>query len=523
MTDDRTWFTNDQNLSYRVNNGVPDQLTQSVSPWVNDARAAWQGVFVQDQWTRRRLTVQGALRFDRARSWFPEQHEGPSRFLPTPILIPATSGVDSYKDLTPRIGAAYDVFGNGKTALRMTLGKYLEGVGINGTYANANPSLRMPQTTPAFGTAGVTRTWADANQNFVPDCDLLNPAMQDLRARGGDLCGVISNANFGRNVLTNNFDPALLRGWGVRPSDWNVGLSIEQQVARAASVSIAFTRRSFAGFSVADNVLLEPSDLTPFSVVAPSDTRLPGGGGYLVTGLYDVVPAKAGVVSNRITDSDTYGRWRQRFTGVDVTANIRNHKGFTFIGGTSTGQTVADNCAVRARVPEMATTTTGTSAFGAGLNTSVVTPLSPYCHAAYGVLTQFRGLSSYLVPGTGIQVSATVQSKPGAMLAANYAASNADVAGSLGRDLSGSAPNVTVNILAPGTRYGDRVNELDWRVAKMFDYRRLRLMLAGDVYNALNSSAVLTYNMAFVPGGSWLQPLTIMTPRFLRITAEMHF
>src|ERR1043165_5548826 len=413
MTDDRTWFTNDQNLTYRLNNGVPNQLTESISPWVNDARAAWQGVFVQDQWTHRRLTVEGALRFDRARSWFPEQREGPSRFLPAPILIPATRGVDSYNDVTPRIGVAYDLFGSGKTALRMTLGKYLEGVGITGNYANANPSLRMPQTTPSFGTAGVTRTWTDANQNFVADCDLLNPGAQDLRAGGGDFCGVISNTNFGRNVLTNNFDPALLRGWGVRPSDWNVGLSVEQQVARAASVSIAFTRRSFAGFSVADNVLLEPSDLTPFSVIAPPDPRLPGGGGYLVTGLYDVVPAKAGVVSNRITDSDTYGRWRQRFTGVDVTAHIPNKKGFTFIGGTSTGQTVADNCAVRARVPEMATTTTGTSAFGAGLNTSVVTPLSPYCHAAYGVLTQFRGLSSYLLPRTGIQVSATVQSKPG--------------------------------------------------------------------------------------------------------------
>ena len=43
MTDDRTWFTNNQNLTYRVNNGVPNQLTQSISPWVNNARAAWDG------------------------------------------------------------------------------------------------------------------------------------------------------------------------------------------------------------------------------------------------------------------------------------------------------------------------------------------------------------------------------------------------------------------------------------------------------------------------------------------------
>ena len=67
MTDDRTWFTNDQNLTYRFNNGVPNQLTESISPWVNDARAAWDGLFVQEQWTHRRLTCRAALRFDRCR------------------------------------------------------------------------------------------------------------------------------------------------------------------------------------------------------------------------------------------------------------------------------------------------------------------------------------------------------------------------------------------------------------------------------------------------------------------------
>ena len=201
MTDDRTWMTNDQNVTYRFNNGIPNQLTQSISPWMNNARAGWDALFVQDQWTRERLTLQGALRFDRAHSWFPEQREGPSRFLPTPIVLPKTTGVDSYKDFTTRIGAAYDLFGNGKTAVTMSLGKYLEGVGVTGNYANSNPTLRMPQTTSVFGTAGVTRAWTDANGNYAPDCDLLNPNAQDLRATGGDLCGVMSNTNFGKESV----------------------------------------------------------------------------------------------------------------------------------------------------------------------------------------------------------------------------------------------------------------------------------------------------------------------------------
>jgi hypothetical protein len=235
------------------------------------------------------------------------------------------------------------------------------------------------------------------------------------------------------------------------------------------------------------------------------------------------VPGKAGQVSNLIAGSDNYGAWKQYFSGFDISVSVRALDGLTVFGGTSTGQTVADNCDVRAHLPEVATTTTGTTAFGAGLMGSAVTPLSPYCHVAYGILTQFRGLASYVVPGTGIQLSTTFQSKPGALLAADYAAPSLDVAPALGRSLSGNAPNVVVNLVEPGTMYGDRINQLDFRVAQILKYRRTRTMFALDVYNALNSSAVLAYNTSFVPGGTWLQPSSVMTPRFIRLTVEVGF
>ena len=255
--------------------------------------------------------------------------------------------------------------------------------------------------------------------------------------------------------------------------------------------------------------------------MAPLDSRLPGGGGYIVEGLYDVIPAKAGQVNNLVTDSTAYGRWYQYFNGLDVTFEGRVGGWLTFAGGTSAGQTVADNCDVRARLPELATTTTGTSAFGGGLTGSAVTPVSPYCHVAFGVLTQVRGFSSYLVPKIDIQLAATFQSKPGALLAANYAAPNSVVAPSLGRNLSGSAANVTVNLVAPGSLYGDRVNQLDLRLAKVLTYGRSRTVVGVDIYNVLNSNAVLTYNNTFVPRGPWLQPLTILTPRLFKVTAAL--
>jgi len=100
---------------------------------------------------------------------------------------------------------------------------------------------------------------------------------------------------------------------------------------------------------------------------------------------------------------------------------------------------------------------------------------------------------------------------------------NAAVSSSLGRDLSGNASNVTVNLLAPGTRFGDRINELDVRMAKILRLGRSRTTLALDVYNALNSSAGLAYNSAFVSGAPWPRPNTILTPRVFRITLETEF
>ena len=523
MIDDRTWFTNDEHLTYRFNNGVPNQLTQSISPWVNNARTSWAAAFAQGQWTLDRWTIHGAVRFDRARSWFPRQQLGPSRFLPAAIVIPETRGVDSYKDVSPRAGVAVDLFGNGRTALKASVGRYLEPAGTSGIFAATNPTLRMPQTTSAFGTAGVTRAWMDTNGNRVPDCNLLDSAAQDLRASGGDLCGVMSNTNFGRDVRTSNFDPAIVNGWGVRPSDWHLAAWVEQQLGTHASVAVAYTRRWFNGFFVVDNLAVESSDFTPFSLTAPLDPRLPGGGGYQVTGLYDVVPEKAGLVDNLVGAAGTHGAWTQHYNGLDLTLNVRLANGFTFVGGVNTGQTVADNCAVREDLPELSTTVMGTSAFGAGLAGSVVSPGSPYCQVSYGILTQLRGAGSYMVPRLDVQVSAVVQSKPGPMLAANYAAPNSVIAPSLGRNLSANAANMTVNLVQPGTMYGDRINQLDLRLARTFRIGSARTTFGVDIYNALNAGTVLTYNNMYVPGGPWLQPLTILSPRFFKLTGAIDF
>src|SRR5688572_26417371 len=259
-------------------------------------------LYAQEQWTAGRFTLQGALRFDRSGSSFPQQQHGPTRFLPTANVFPETKGVDSYSDITPRAGLAWDVFGNGRTALKANVGKYLEGVGTAGIYASTNPTSRVPGG-GGFAVGSVTRAWTDVDADFTPDCDLLNPAQQDLRGAGGDFCGPISNQRFGQNVLTNTIDPGLLSGWGIRPSDWSYNVSIQQQILPRVSVELAYARRTFRGFTVTDNMAVAASQYAEYSITAPSDPRLPNGGGYTIGGLYDIDPALFGRVDNLITDS----------------------------------------------------------------------------------------------------------------------------------------------------------------------------------------------------------------------------
>ena len=149
-----------------------------------------------------------------------------------------------------------------------------------------------------------------------------------------------------------------------------------------------------------------------------------------------------------------------------------------------------------------------------------LSPTNPYCDTDTGFITRFTALGSYTIPKIDVQIAGTVRSDQGDTLAANWAVPNAVIAPSLGRNLSNNAQNVTVNLIEPGTLYGDRLNEIDLRFAKILRFGRTRTNVGIDVYNIMNSSPVLTYNQTFVPNGPWLQANSVLTGRLARISAE---
>ena len=127
---------------------------------------------------------------------------------------------------------AYDVFGNGRTALKANFGKYLEGVGVSTNYANTNPTLRIPTSTGAVRRAGRDpQRGPTPTATSCPDCDLQQPRQRRICGPpAATSAAPVSNTRWGQNVLTNNYDPNLLKGWGVRPSDWDFGASVQQQI-----------------------------------------------------------------------------------------------------------------------------------------------------------------------------------------------------------------------------------------------------------------------------------------------------
>jgi hypothetical protein len=305
-------------------------------------------------------------------------------------------------------------------------------------------------------------------------------------------------------------------GWGVRPSDWGLSASVEQQLFRQTSIEVGYMRRWLENFTVTDNLLQSAADLTPFSIVAPSDPRLPGGGGYVVSGLYNPVQSVVSLANNFNTLASNYGQQYQYSNTLLVDVSSRLRERVTLKASLSAWDTVQDNCEVRSKIPEL-TTSVG----------PLVSPTVPYCHVDSGLIWRATALAAYVIPTIDLQVSGTWRSDQGAPLAANYSVPTATVATQgpqpLGRPLSNGASFAVVNLIAPGTMYGDRVNELNLKLAKILKMGRTHVNGGVEMYNALNSSAVLGYNPTFVPGGTWLRPTAILTPRFVKLTAQLDF
>ena len=497
---------------YQFNNGVPNQITETADPFgfVNNLGAEL-GVYAQDKWTLHRLTANLGVRYEYENINFPQQQLGPGVLVPNRnITLPAVDYL-SWNDISPRLGAVYDVFGNGKTALKANLSRYVLAERLTSDYTNLGNPVNALATT-------VTRSWTDpgtpaTNPNYyIPQCDLTNPA-----ANGN--CGPMSSSQFGQAIPSTVSDPAMLHGWNKRPYDWEFEVGVQQQLAQRVGLSVSYFRRWYGNFTVIDNLATAPSDYTEFSVPAPANPLLPNGGGYTVGGLYNLNQDKVGQVSNLFTLASNYGNMTESWNGVDVALNARLGAGATVQGGFSTGRSAENFCDLRAKLPEL--TISGTGVAGGGASLFSVSPTQPFCDIVGSFTTQVKFLGTYQVPKVGVQVAATYRSLPGANYTASYVASNAVIQPSLGRLLSGGAANATVNLIEPGTLFTPQTNLVDLRFSKILRfYAKYRVSLNLDVYNVGNSSGITSVSSNLA---NLLTPTGIHLARFYKFSANFDF
>ena len=502
------WLNLTTPIQYRTLGYQLNQVTLFAPPGTYKSNLDYDtGIFAQDRWTMKRLTVTGSIRLDLQKESYDASTLGPTQWLPNRATqtIPGANVVD-WKDVNPRFGAAYDLFGNGKTALKMSAARGVAGETI-ATVALLNPGASFVTSTPI--------NVVDANRDNIPDCNFLNP-----QANGE--CSAWLTPTFGSAIPLTQQDPATLNGWNKRPWNWEFSVGVQHQVLPRLSAGITYYRRVNGGFLVTDNTATTAADYTQYNLTVPTDSRLPTSGQSLT--YFDVNPVlKSGAsgltTSNLITYASNYGNQYQHWNGFDLTANSRLFAGVTATGGVTFGQQMLDNCDIVSKLPELLTAPL------AGLS-----PLQ-YCHFESGWAPVYKALASYTTPWQNIRLSGNFQSLAGPVRQASVLYTQAQVTAGLGRPAT-VAGNKSALAIEPynatgffGYTFGDRLNQLDFRVSKIFKFGKSTLDANFDLYNAFNSDAALTENPAYsgTNGGAWLLPNSVIQGRIVKFGVRLDF
>jgi hypothetical protein len=461
-------------LQLRFTNSVPTQVQVRNTPIDESIERmnADFGLYAQDAWTMNRLTLNLGARYDYFNAEVPALSAPASQWVAARDR-PAVENVPNWKDWAVRLAAAYDLFGTGKTAIKVNASKYV-----------ASAALGFAEAFNTMTAATETRTWNDADGNrSVLDA---NGAVQRNEIIGG-------TANFGQASGTDRPDPELQREY-----NWEYGATIQHELFPRVSVSGGYHRRTYGNLAVTDNLNLSVDEWTPFEITAPSDPRLPGGGNFPIT-MYTLNPNKVGAATDNLRTFSTKNA--RVYNGVDLNVNARIGATAFLLGGVTHERAVSTTCDQRDN-PN-------------GLR---------FCDSSGPFRTLFKLAGSYELP-YAVQIAGSFIARPGASISANYTVTSALAGRPIISNTAGAA-QIAVNLVEPNTMFYDYINQVDLRVARTFRFGKYRLQGLVDIYNLLNAGTVTTLNTTFgaVPATRvWLNPQTIQTSRYVRFGAQLNF
>ena len=494
------------------------------------------GFWVQDKWTVRRATITAGLRYD----WF-VGYIGKSSIMDSPWLAAHTFDgpewertVPNWRDLSPRLGVAYDIFGNGKTAVKVSLSRYVDAQ-TAGFASNLNPVNRL--------SGSINLDWTDANGDYT----IFNPdgSVQDINfnshapidpATGlpqNELSAIAANSTFGTLITsTTRVDPAIEAGFGRRGYTWEIDAGVQHELLPRVAVGVSYFRRLLGGnATTTDNVNQGPASYVgPFCITGPNDPRLPDHGGAEYCGIYQRTPASFSVTQDNLQTFrsnflDELGlKERNYLHGADISIRARI-KGAIVQGGASIARTVNDTCYNKLLDSPQ----------------SIISPFSnrESCFDPPPFQPDVKLLASYELPWQ-LRLSGTFQHTPGPLQSATWTFNQA-VAQHYGFTLAGNAATPvasttsSIDLLQGKKQYDKPLNQLDVRLGRRFIAGKYRLDVTADLYNVFNrawvfsesggfgSSTMVGGVPTFVPSAAWLRPTNILNARMFKMGAQLDF
>lgn len=433
------------------------------------------GIYVQDSWTIDRLTINPGIRFEIFNSYLPEQQAAAGRFVGA-RSFERREDFPSWQDVAPRFGVVYDVAGDGKTAVKFHVGKYMQAFSTVGFAQVYNPMAQAIDR----------RTWTDTNGNDYADLDEIGPVNSPFAESGQTL---------------QQPDPDI-----TRPYQWETTAGITREIIPGASVSFNYIHRNYKNIFWRDNTLVDINDYTIVNIPNPiSGEMIP---------IYNLNPDKLGQVNTIDKNSDINTR---SYDGFDIGFQSRVGGGNIY-GGLSSGASISSYCEVQ--------------------DPNSLRFCDHGADGGIPFQTQFKISGNYPLP-YGINISGSLQNNPGILgsqqnaeydagvnrvednsLNVNYNVTRSVVAAS-NPDVGLTQSSVTVPLLRPGTKFLDRWTKVDIRLSKSIDIRGVSLQGQFDIFNALNANSILEQNQRF--GGSLDRPDAILQGRTFAVGMQLNF
>jgi Carboxypeptidase regulatory-like domain len=441
------------------------------------------GIFAQDSWKFRQLTLNYGVRWENVVAQVLAGESPAGRWAPE-RSFQEIKDVPNWNDWAPRMSAVYDLFGNGRTAIKYSLNRYNQSR-TTGIAADYNPLRSL---------TSASLPWRDINNDDVA---------QGFRTFNSN--GTVTNCVFmtpGCEIdLTNlapNFGVVALNEYGAYPRTWNLesALELQHEITRGLSGSIAWFRGNFHNLTTTINRSYTHADYTPYTFYDP------------LTG--EPIQVYARTLQNRPTSNlDTFDPERERiYEAFNFEFNARPGRGITLFGGLSVERQLDVACTApddpntlrfcddrENGVPyRKSFKMSGTVPIIWGINASAVFQ-SNHGLASSRTMVPTRGTTRY-------PTNCPAPCPAGEII--------------MPSTLFGQT-TLTVNLVDGDTVYTDRINQLDLRVGKTFEWKRARITPSLEIFNSNNSDAIITYasTNALNAGSSYLRPNSILQPRMI--------